>query len=90
MILILFTAKLFPIALPPIVSAAIVAVVINPTGSIGIFVILLINAVIVTPAEPETTPHISPITSQQKEDTFSSFFLNLTAILAAFTRLEFI
>ena len=46
-------------------------------------------AAIAVPAAPDITPQISPITSQQKLDTLSAFFLNLTAILAPFTFLEF-
>ena len=41
-------------------------------------------------AAPDMIPHTSPITSQQKLDTLSAFFLNLTAMLAPFTFLELI
>ena len=46
-------------------------------------------AVIVVPAAPDIIPQISPITSQQKLDTLSAFFLNLTATSAPLTFLEF-
>ena len=89
-ILLLLIAKLFPMAFPPIVKAAIVAATTNPVNNK-----LKPNydtniAVIVVPAAPDIIPHTSPITSQQKFDTLSAFFLNLTATLAPFTFLEFI
>ena len=89
-ILLLFIAKLFPIAFPPIVIEAIIAATTNPTISIFKLNVLDNIAVIVVPAAPEIIPHISPITSQQKLETLSELFLNFTAILAPFTFLEFI
>ena len=54
------------------------------------FKVLEIPTAIVVAAAPETIPQISPITSLQKLATLSAFFLNITAILAPFTLLEFI
>ena len=45
---------------------------------------------IVTPADPDIIPHISPITSLQNDDTLAAFFLKLTAVLAPFIFLELI
>ena len=45
---------------------------------------------IIEPAPPDITPHTSPTTSLQKLDTCAAFCLNLTAISAPFTFLEFI
>ena len=42
----------------------------------------------IAPVEPDTIPHISPITSLQKEDTCAAFFLNFTATLAPLTFLD--
>lgn len=81
---------LFEIAFPPIVSEAIVAVTINPTNKMSKLYDSDIALVIVTPAEPDMIPHISPITSLQKDDTLSAFFLNNTAFLAPFIFLELI
>ena len=77
-------------ALPPIVKLATIAVVIKVIKNKFIDVVFDIKLAIVTAVEPDITPHISPITSQQKLDTLSLFFLNNTAILAPFTFLEFI
>ena len=38
-----------------------------------------------TPIDPDITPHISPNTSLQKDETLSAFFFNLTATLAHLT-----
>ena len=75
-------AAVFPKAFPPMVNAAIIAVISK----------LVINrfrwkefAKMVdkaTPAEPLIIPHISPITSLQKLDAFSLFLISFTAILA--------
>ena len=67
-------AKLFPIAFPVIVKDAIVAVVINVMTNSLMSVSFIRIVVMITPADPEITPQISPITSQQKEDTLSAFF----------------
>ena len=72
-------------ALPPIVNAAIIAVI----TSVVINISKLFDddniAANATPADPDTIPHISPITSLQKLDAFSLFFINLTASLAPLT-----
>ena len=79
-----------PKALPPIVNEAITAVVIKVTMKISTFKCLLKLAAMITPADPDIIPHISPITSLQKVETFSAFFLNKTATSAPFIFLEFI
>lgn len=61
-------------AFPPIVSAAIIAVIISPTQKISRSYVSEMVAVIVTPADPEIIPHISPITSLQNDDTLSASF----------------
>lgn len=75
-------------AFPPIVNEAIVAVIINPTQKMFRFKALDMEEDIVTPAEPEIMPHMSPMTSLQNDDTLAAFFLNDTAFLAPFIFLE--
>lgn len=75
-------------AFPPIVSEAIVAVIISPTQNMFRFSALDKEEAIVTPAEPEIIPHMSPMTSLQNDDTLAAFFLNDTAFLAPFIFLE--
>ena len=77
-------------AFPPIVNDAVIAVIINPMYSGLIFNLFDREEVIVTPAEPDIIPQISPITSLQKDDTLSAFFLNDTAFLAPFIFFELI
>lgn len=90
-ILLLFLiAILLQNALPPIVKEAMIAVIIKPTQKICKLYIFDIVAVIVTPAEPDIIPHISPITSLQNDDTLSAFFLNDTAFFAPFIFLALI
>ena len=86
----LLIAKLLPMAFPPIVSEDIIAVNSKPVNNIFVLYLVIKMAAIVVPAAPDITPQTSPITSQQKLDTLSAFFLNFTAILAPFTLLEFI
>ena len=90
MISLLFIAKLFPIAFPPIVKDATIAATVKLTNNKLKLKVLEIPTAIVVAAAPETIPQISPITSLQKLATLSAFFLNITAILAPFTFLEFI
>ena len=75
-------------ALPPMVKADTIEVVNSDISKKFIFVILLIPDAIDTQQAPDITPHISPITSLQKLDTLSGFFLNVTASFAPFTFLE--
>lgn len=81
-------AMFLKMAFPPIVNEAIVAVIINPTQKTFKSKFLEIDAAIVTPAEPDIIPHISPITSLQNDDTLAAFFLNDTAFFAPFIFLE--
>jgi hypothetical protein len=69
-------------ALPPIVKAAVKAVITSPVYNTLVFNFSDREVDIVTPAEPDTIPHISPITSLQNDDTLSAFFLNDTAFMA--------
>ena len=86
----LFIAKLFPIAFPPMVNAAIIEAIVSPVNNkLNLYVSTKI-AVIVVPAAPEIIPQTTPTTSQQKLDTLSEFFLNITAVDAPLTFLEFI
>lgn len=78
------------IAFPPIVNAAIMAVIISPIQNISRLYVFDMVAVIVTPAEPDMIPHMSPITSLQNDDTLSAFFLNDTAVFAPFIFFELI
>ncbi len=80
----------FPIALPPIVRAAIVAVTNNDTINRFISNFEAIEVATATPAVPDTIPQISPTTSLQIDDTLSEFLINLTAIFEPFTFLAFI
>ena len=83
-------AILFDTAFPPIVSEAIIAVIISPTQKMSKLYVFDIVAVIVTPADPDMIPHMSPITSLQNDDTLSAFFLNDTAFFAPFIFFELI
>lgn len=83
-------AILFPSAFPPIVTDAIKAVTIREVKN-GFHPKWEENAVaIITPADPETIPQISPITSLQNEETLSAFLMNFTAKALPFTFLELI
>ena len=84
----LFIAILFPIALPPIVIDATKAVMIKETNNKLISNLLDNTMAIDAEVEPLMIPHISPITSLQKLDTFSAFFINFTPNLAPLTFLE--
>ena len=75
-------------ALPPIVRADTVAVASSDIIRKFIFNTLLRLLDMATQHAPDMTPHISPITSLQKLDTLSVFFLNVTASFAPFTFLE--
>ena len=75
-------------ALPPIVRADTVAVASSDIIRKFIFNTLLRLLEIATQQAPDMTPHISPMTSLQKLDTLSVFFLNVTASFAPFTFLE--
>lgn len=73
-------AIIFPIAFPAIVNEEIKAV--NSADIIAKFVKLRLVAnryIIPLPIAPEIIPHISPITSLQKLDTFSAFLQRNTA-----------
>ncbi len=83
-------AKLFPRALPPMVKEAVIAAVIKLGSNGSIFILVETITAILAAAAPEMIPQISPITSQQKLETLSAFFFNLTAMFAPFTFLEFI
>ena len=61
--MLLFIAILLPKALPPMVKAAIIAVTNKVTINILISKVLAKKVAIITPAEPDIIPHISPITS---------------------------
>ena len=80
--LLLLIAKLFPIAFPPIVIAAIIAATVIDVNNVLNLNWVTNIAAIVVPAAPDMIPHTSPITSQQKLETLSAFFLNLTAMFA--------
>ncbi len=69
-------------ALPPIVREAISEVITSPTQKISKLYIFPIVEVMATPTVPDTMPQISPMTSLQKDDTLSAFFLKDTAFLA--------
>ena len=75
-------AKLLPIAFPPIVKDETTAVTTNPVKIKSKLYLEIKIAAIEVAAAPETTPQISPITSQQKLETLGAFFLNFTAIFA--------
>ena len=75
-------------ALPPIVRADTIAVASSDIIRKFIFNTLLRLLDMDTQHAPDMTPHISPITSLQKLDTLSVFFLNVTASFAPFTFLE--
>ena len=78
-------ATLLPIAFPPIVKEATKPVINNVVISIFIDNLLeTINAIDEDNA-PLIIPQISPITSLQKLDNFSEFFINLTPTLAPLT-----
>ena len=85
MTVLLLIAVAFPIALPPIVRAAIVAVINKLT--INKFKFKLAASILdkATPADPLIIPQISPITSLQKLDAFSLFWISLTASRAPLT-----
>lgn len=72
-------------ALPPIVRADTIDVAKRDIIRKFIFSVLLKLLAIATQQAPDITPHISPITSLQKLDTLSVFFLNVTANLAPLT-----
>ena len=59
--LLFFIAILLHNALPPIVSEATIPVMISPTQNISRLYVFEITAVMVTPAEPDMIPHISPL-----------------------------
>lgn len=84
----LFIAMLFPHAFPPIVKAAIKLVTINVTNTGLSEYIVESEVAIVTPAPPDSMPHISPITSLQKLDTFEFILISFRAVFAPFTFLE--
>ena len=75
-------------ALPPIVRADTIAVDSSDIIKKFIFNTLLKLVDMATQQAPDITPHISPMTSLQKLDTLSVFFLNVTASFAPFTFLE--
>ena len=81
-------AIFLPMALPPMVNDDTMAVINIDNNIKFVFNILLKLLAIVMEQAPDTTPHISPITSLQKLDNLSVFCLNLTANLAPFTFLE--
>ena len=83
-------AILLHIAFPPMVREATTPVITSPTQNMSRLYVFEIVAVIVTPAEPDIIPHMSPITSLQNDDTLSAFFINDTAVLAPFIFLELI
>ena len=86
----LFIAVVFPIDFPPIVIAAINDVVINVVIN-ELVLSFCANVVdIITPADPEIIPHISPITSLQKDDTFAWFCNSFIAVFAYEIFFEFI
>ena len=86
----LFMAIFLPKALPPMVSDDIKAVMMRVINSPLIFVILISNATIVTPALPDIIPQISPITSQQILDTLLAFLISFTPTLPPRTLLALI
>lgn len=81
-------AKLFPNAFPPIVKAATKDVTISVT--ISKFQENLDDKIIAIDeaSAPLIIPQISPITSLQKLDSFSAFFINVTAKGAPLTFLD--
>ena len=68
-------ATFLPIAFPPIVKAPIKLVITIVATNIFILYCLLIVNATVTPADPDSIPHISPMTSLQKLDTLLAFFI---------------
>ena len=80
-----FIAIPLPIALPPIVNAAINAVIISIGIILSVFSFNTNIADIVAPQEPDIIPHISPITSLQKLETLSLFLINLMFLLILFS-----
>ena len=86
----LFMAIFLPKALPPMVSDDIKAVMIRVINNPLIFVILISNATIVTPALPDIIPQISPIKSQQTLDTLLAFLISFTPTLPLRTLLALI
>lgn len=85
-----FNAISFPSDLPPIVSAAISDVVIRLVINIFVFKFDDIVVAIITPADPDTIPHMSPITSLQNDDTFAESLISFIPVLANFIFFEFI
>ena len=66
-----FSAVVFPNDFPPIVNDAINDVVTRFVINRFILNALDIPEDIITPAEPDIIPQISPITSLQNDDTFA-------------------
>ena len=85
-----FIAISFPNDFPPIVNAAIIDVVIRLI--INRFILNFDDIVvdIITPADPDMIPHMSPITSLQNDDTLALFWSRFIAVLAYEIFFEFI
>lgn len=79
---------LFPQAFPPIVSAAIKLVTIKLVKTGLSEYIEDREVAIVIPAPPESIPHMSPMTSLQKLETWEFIFMSFKAVLAPFTFFE--
>ena len=85
-----FIAACFPIAFPPIVAAAIVAVVIKLVNNKFKLNFVDNVAAISTPADPDMIPQMSPITSLQNDDTFAELFIRFIPVFAYLILFEFI
>ena len=78
-------ASFLPIALPVIISPAIIVLTKTLTTSSCVSCFIDITATMAAPQAPDIIPQISPITSQQMLLTTFALFASLTANLAPFT-----
>lgn len=84
-IVVLFLMAIFlPIALPVIVIVERRPIIIIDTSSVLVCDISTIPIIIAAPADPVITPHTSPTTSQNIDDTLSLFLISIKAVFASF------